>query len=109
MCPDNILAIAVGGQGHPWLLSIGLLLSTALIIPASLLIANLMGRYPLILKAGGGILGWIAGSMLAGSLARLDQLPTGAVTRFMIPAVTVVIVVTSPLWWGTAYQNLADH
>jgi YjbE family integral membrane protein len=104
MCPDNILAIAAVGRGHPWLLTAGLLLSTALIIPASLVIANLMRRYPITLTAGAAILGWIGGSLLAGALPWLAHLPIGPL-QFMIPAVTVVIVITSPVWWRHTDQK----
>ena len=98
MCPDNILAIAAVAGGHPWLLSGGLLLSTALIIPASVVIARLMRRYPMTLTAGAGILGWVAGSMLADPALRFGLLPNGPVTQLTLPIVTAVIVVTSPLW-----------
>jgi YjbE family integral membrane protein len=105
MCLDNILGIAAVGRGHPMLLVAGLLLSSAVIIPASLVIANLMRRYPLTLTVGAGILGWVAGSMLAAVASRLGHLLTGRVTQFLIPAAMTVIVVTSPLWWRSRNRN----
>jgi YjbE family integral membrane protein len=99
MCLDNILGVAAVGHGHPILLVVGLLLSSAVIIPASLVTARLMRRYPITLTVGAGILGWVAGSMLAGVASRLGPLLTGPVTQFLIPVLITVIVVTSPLWW----------
>jgi YjbE family integral membrane protein len=99
MCLDNILGTAAVGRGHPILLVVGLLLSSAVIIPASLVTAKLMRRYPLTLTVGAGILGWVAGSMLAAVASRLGHLLSGRVIQFLIPAVVTVIVVTSPLWW----------
>jgi YjbE family integral membrane protein len=98
MSPDNILAIAAIGRGHPWLLVVGLLVSSTVIIPASLIIANLMKRYPIILVVGAGVVGWVAGSMLTGAL-RLDHILTGELTRFFIPTLITVAVLTSPLWY----------
>ena len=106
MCLDNILGTAAVGRGHPILLVVGLLLSSAVIIPASLVIGNLMKRYPLTLTAGAAILGWVAGSMLGAVASRLGHLLTSPVAQFLIPAVITIIVVTSPRWWrsgaGTA-------
>jgi YjbE family integral membrane protein len=110
MSPDNILAIAAVGRGHPWLLSAGLLLSSAVIIPASLIIADLMKRYPIILTAGAGVVGWVAGSMLEGAL-HLDQILNGQVARFFIPAMITVAVLTSPLWYrfgNRTMQSIRD-
>lgn len=99
MCLDNILGVAAVGRGHPILLVVGLLLSSAVIIPASLVTARLMRHYPITLTVGAGILGWVAGSMLAAVASRLGHPLSGPVIQFLIPAVITVIVVTSPLWW----------
>ncbi len=96
--PDNILAIAAIGHGHPWLLITGLLLSSAVVIPMSLIIANLMKRFPLILTAGAGVVGWVAGSMLAAAL-RLDHILTSGIAPFFIPTVITAAVLTSALWY----------
>jgi YjbE family integral membrane protein len=105
MCFDNILAIAAVGRGHPVLLVVGVLLSSAVIIPASLVIANLMKRYPVMLAIGSAILGWVSGSMLAAVASRLGHSPIGPVTQILIPAVITVIVVTSPWWWRSRNRN----
>ncbi|HEY2105861.1 MAG TPA: YjbE family putative metal transport protein [Candidatus Binataceae bacterium] len=99
MCLDNIVGVAAVGRGHPILLIAGLLLSSAVIIPASLLTARLMRRYPATLAAGAGILGWVAGSMLAAVASRMGHPLSGPGIQFLIPALITVIVVTSPLWW----------
>ncbi len=96
---DNILAVAAVGREHPALLALGLALSGALLIPASLVIANLMGRYPVTLSIGAGVVGWTAGSMIAALLPPLGQILQGRILQLFIPAVTTVVVVTSPWWW----------
>jgi YjbE family integral membrane protein len=45
MSLDNVLAIAGAARGHPWVLSLGLLLSVALMGLASDMLARLLGRY----------------------------------------------------------------
>lgn len=97
MCLDNILAIAAIGRGHPLILIAGILLSSAVIIPASLVIANLMRRYPLTLTIGAAIVGWVAGSMLTGA-SHLDRVLSGEAARLVIPALMTMIVISSPLW-----------
>ena len=104
-CLDNIVGIAAVGRGHPMLLVAGLLLSSALIIPASLVIAGLMKRYTIVLTIGAAILGWVAGSMLAAVASQMGYWLTGPVTQYLIPAVTTAIVVTSPLWWRSGNRN----
>ena len=109
MSLDNILAIAAVGRGHSALLILGLLLSGALLVPASMLIASLMRRYPVTLTIGAGILGWTAGSMLTVVLARVDQALHGQINRLFIPAVMTVVVVTSPLWWRPRDRGARRH
>ncbi len=96
---DNILAVAAVGREHPALLALGLALSGALLIPASLVIANLMRRYPMTLSIGAAIVGWTAGSMIAALMPPLGEILQGRSLQLFIPAVTTVVVVTSPWWW----------
>lgn len=106
MCLDNILAIAAVGHGHPELLVFGLLLSGALLIPASLLIADLMRRYPITLMVGAALLGWTAGSMIAVLPSHLNEILHGRIDQLFIPAAMTVVVVTSPLWRRWADKNV---
>ena len=50
------------------LVSLGLLISIPIIIWGSQLVLRLMERFPLIVSAGGMLLGWIAGGMLVTDL-----------------------------------------
>ena len=70
MSIDNVIAIAgaagnAGHEGHTMPLVIfGLLVSIPIIVWGSQLVIKLMDRFPIIITAGGMLLGWIAGSML---------------------------------------------
>jgi YjbE family integral membrane protein len=52
MSLDNVLAVAGAAMDHVWVLTIGLLLSIALMGVAAAMIANLLQRYPWISYAG---------------------------------------------------------
>lgn len=64
MSLDNVVAIAAASKGHPELFVIGLLLSIPLIVTGASLIAALIQRFPAVIWAGAGLLGWIAGEMI---------------------------------------------
>lgn len=61
---DNVLAIAGASHGSFLLVVLGFLISIPIIVGGSTLIGKLMDRFPLILYAGAGLLGWTAGSMI---------------------------------------------
>jgi YjbE family integral membrane protein len=69
MSVDNVIAIAgaaqaSGNEGHQMPLVIfGLLVSIPIIVWGSQLVIKLMDRFPIIITAGGMLLGWIAGTM----------------------------------------------
>jgi YjbE family integral membrane protein len=70
MSLDNVLAIAgaagqVGDQAHQFgYIVFGLLVSVPLIIAGSRIVLYLIDRFPIIVTAGAGLLGWIAGGMI---------------------------------------------
>jgi YjbE family integral membrane protein len=68
MSVDNVIAIAGAAQSsgrHQLLLVVlGLLISIPIIVWGSQLVIKLMERFPVIIVAGGMLLGWIAGGML---------------------------------------------
>jgi YjbE family integral membrane protein len=64
MSLDNVLGVAAAAKGNLFLLILGLVISIPLIIYGSTLVLKLMNRLPIIVTAGGGLLGWVAGEML---------------------------------------------
>jgi YjbE family integral membrane protein len=63
MSLDNVIAIAAAAQGSVLLIGIGLAMSVPLIIYGSTLILNVFIRYPILIVAGAGLIGWIAGEI----------------------------------------------
>lgn len=64
MSLDNVLAVGALAAGHLPLLVIGLLLSMALLLVGSALVATLIGRLPWLLDVAALVLGWTAGNMV---------------------------------------------
>lgn len=69
MSVDNVIAIAgaaegAGGDHKMFLVIFGLVVSIPIIVWGSQFVIKLMDRFPMIITAGGMLLGWIAGTML---------------------------------------------
>ena len=101
MSLDNVIAVAAAAQKGPeetrlLLLIIGLGLSIPLIIFGSTILLKVMNRFPVIITLGAGLLGLLAGDMLAGDqiikgLIQQDGLEN-ARTLFEVLGVAVVIL-----------------
>lgn len=65
MSLDNVVAIAGAAHGDLFLVAFGIALSLPLVVWGSGVLARLMGRYPWIIWIGGGVLGQVAGAMIA--------------------------------------------
>jgi YjbE family integral membrane protein len=61
MSLDNVVAVAAAAQDNLLYLVLGLVISVPILVFSSLYIARLLDAYPLIIDAGGALLGWIAG------------------------------------------------
>lgn len=66
MSLDNVMAVAAAAKGDVRLIVFGLGLSIPIVIVASQGIVPLLRRFPLLVYAGGGLLGYIAGEMAVG-------------------------------------------
>lgn len=69
MSLDNVIAIAGAAKGSLGLVIFGLVVSVPIIVWGSKIVLTLMDRYPIIVVAGGALLGWIAGDMIATDVA----------------------------------------
>jgi YjbE family integral membrane protein len=93
MSLDNVIGVAAAAKGNVPLLVFGLVISIPLIIFGSTLILKLMGRFPVIITLGAGLLGWVAGEM-----ALTDPAVTGFVEHHhylhnILPALGAVSVI----------------
>jgi YjbE family integral membrane protein len=86
MSVDNVLAIAgaaeASGGDHKFALVVfGIVVSIPIIVWGSQIVLKLMDRFPIIITAGGALLGWIAGTMLVTDPALIPYMPTNPPTK----------------------------
>ncbi|HKA44580.1 MAG TPA: TerC family protein [Burkholderiales bacterium] len=72
MSLDNVIGVAAAAKGSISLLIIGLALSIPLVVFGATILMKLMQRFPVIIVIGAGLLGWVAGEMLATDPAIVD-------------------------------------
>jgi YjbE family integral membrane protein len=63
MSLDNVMAVAAAAKGDPWLIVLGLVVSIPIVVLGSQIITPLLTRFPGLVYAAGGLLGYIAGEM----------------------------------------------
>lgn len=82
---DNVVALAAVAQGNVVSLTLGLLASIPLLMYGNMFVTALLNRYPILIAAGGALLGWIAGDMGISDPVISDWVSTQA------PALTVAM------------------
>lgn len=97
---DNVLAIAGASHGSFLLVACGFLISIPIIVGGSTIIGKLMDRFPVILYAGAGLLGWTAGSMIGHDkiLGTLMQQMAGSWAPMTLQIVLAAGVIAIGLW-----------
>ena len=99
MSLDNVLGVAAVAQGNVWLLAFGLLVSIPLIAWSSQLVLKLIDRFPFIIFAGGGLLGYVAGEMLVSDrmvASLLERAPH--ILHTLLPLACAVLVMALGKW-----------
>jgi len=72
MSLDNVIAVAAAAGDSVTLLVLGLAISIPLVIFGSTLLMKVMERFPIIITAGGALLGFVAGEMAVSDPALRD-------------------------------------
>jgi len=128
MSLDNVIAVAAAARGSYLLLGLGLMVSIPLVIAGAALIMALLDRFPVLVWAGGALLGWIGGGLVfddlsqflpaAGNLTfRLDSgMFRGSGTQVTIDPVDLafsaagsIVVLASALWRLRARRTTATE
>ncbi|MCX7340806.1 MAG: TerC family protein [Hyphomicrobiales bacterium] len=89
MSLDNVLAIAAVAKDSLPLLITGLVISIPLIVAGASLITRLLERFPILIWAGAGLLGWVAGEMLDSDPFLIGQFGTDLLHKLEYPAAIV--------------------
>src|SRR6266481_9178749 len=63
MSLDNVVGVAAAAKGSGPLIVFGLIVSIPIVVIGSQIIMRLIDKYPILVLAGGGLLGYIAGEM----------------------------------------------
>lgn len=87
MSLDNVLAIGALAHGNLPVLALGLVVSIALVLAGSALVAGLIQRLPWLLDVAALVLGWTAAGMV------LHDLRLGPVLHDLLPHIEILIYV----------------
>jgi len=98
MSLDNVIGVAAAAKGNVGLLVFGLLVSIPLIAWSSQLVLKLIDRYPFIIYAGGGLLGYVAGEMLVTEVALKPLMDAHHYLHWLTPAACALFVLATGLW-----------
>jgi YjbE family integral membrane protein len=99
MSIDNVLGVAAAAKGSLLLLVFGLVVSVPLVIGGAQLIMRLIERYPILIVAGGGLLGFVAGELIVEDAALVDWVHAHAPwLSWAAPAAGIGVVVGTAQW-----------
>ena len=94
---DNVLAIAGASHGSFLLVVLGFLISIPIIVGGSTVIGRIMDRFPVVLYAGAGLLGWTAGSMIVHDQMVSSLIGWGDSSALIVQAVLAAGVIAAGL------------
>jgi YjbE family integral membrane protein len=93
MSLDNVIAVAAAAGGSTALLMIGLAISIPLVIFGATLMVKLMERFPIIVVAGAGLIGWVAGETIVSDAILRDVLEANKWLHYAAAAAGAVFVI----------------
>ncbi len=99
MSIDNVLGVAAAAKGSLLLLIFGLVLSVPIVIGGSQIIMKLIERFPLLVIAGGGLLGYVAAEMMITDPVIVDRVNAqGAWVQWAAPIAGILLVIGLAQW-----------
>ena len=107
MSLDNVLAVGALSHGNLLALSIGILVSIAILLVGSALVAELMKWLPWLLDVAALVLAWTGANMMLNDLRLGDILDNYAWTAIAVPAISLGIVLVADVLLRLRTQKLA--
>ena len=99
MSLDNVIGVAAAAKGSVLLLVFGLVVSIPIVIVGSQVIMRLIEKLPILVIAGGGLLGFIAGEMIVDDTAIVGWVKaTVDWLLWAAPVAGVALVVAAGMW-----------
>jgi predicted tellurium resistance membrane protein TerC len=106
MSIDNVLGVAAAARGSLLLLIFGLALSVPLVIGGAQLIMRLIERFPILIVAGGGLLGFVAGELMIEDSAIVDWVHAHAAwLKWAAPVIGIALVVGPAKWMQARHDR----
>jgi YjbE family integral membrane protein len=105
MSIDNVLGVAAAARGSLLLLIFGLVVSVPLVVGGAQLIMRLIERFPVLIVAGGGLLGFVAGELIVEDSALIDWIHTHAAWLDWAAPVAGIALVVGPAKWLQARHD----
>lgn len=105
MSLDNVIGVAAAAGGSILLLVLGLAISIPLIIFSSTLIMKWMERLPIIITAGGALLGWVAGGTIITDPLYADVLTAMPWLKIAFSIAGVALVLGLGRWLAARAQS----
>jgi predicted tellurium resistance membrane protein TerC len=105
MSIDNVLGVAAAAHGSLLLLIFGLALSVPLVIGGAQIIMRLIERFPVLIVAGGGLLGFVAGELMIEDSAIVDWVHTHAAWLSWAAPIAGIALVVAPAKWMQARRS----
>ena len=99
MSIDNVLGVAAAAKGSLLLLIFGLVVSVPLVVGGAQLIMRLIERFPVLIVAGGGLLGFVAGELIVEDSAIIDWVHTHAHWLSWGAPILGIAAVVGPAKW----------
>jgi YjbE family integral membrane protein len=108
MSLDNVMGVAAAAKGSGPLIVFGLLVSIPIVVVGSQIIMRLIARFPILVLAGGGLLGYIAGELMVEDPAVAPWIATNASqVAGLAPGAGFALVVA--LGWGLTRRHRRAH
>jgi YjbE family integral membrane protein len=108
MSLDNVMGVAAAAKGNGPLIVFGLIVSIPIVVIGSQIIMRLIARFPILVVAGGGLLGYIAGEMMVEDPAVAPWISANASQiAGLAPGAGFALVVA--LGWGLTRRHRRAH
>jgi YjbE family integral membrane protein len=110
MSLDNVVGVAAAAKGNGLLIVFGLVTSIPIVVVGSQIIMRLITRFPVLVFAGGGLLGYIAGEMAVEEPALQSWIAANAAgVAWIVPPLGFAVVVAAGLWLTRGRRRTAPH
>ena len=107
MSIDNVLGVAAAAKGSLFLLVFGLVVSVPIVIGGSQIIMKLIERFPLLVVAGGGLLGYVAAEMMITDPIVIDWVKAqGEWIQWAAPIAGILSVIGIAQWLKTRNRRI---